>query len=114
MVINAVKSDGWITKITEFIFCKVFRFKRKANDIGLHLDIKINPIAVFSTELYYFRIRLFFPPYCSISFGKQGTKGFQVSFGLKYDPTSKDYLPGINVRINLLGHSKPADDQASF
>lgn len=100
--------------LQEFILFKLLRLRHHPNNIGVHFFLPLKPYHLFTLDLYYGRINLFFPFFVSISFGKLGInkKGYHLYFGLKYgvEPTQRygeyDYMISTAFRKVILENPK--------
>lgn len=108
--------------LQEFILFKLLRLRHHPNNIGVHFYLPLKPYHLFTLDLYYGRINLFFPFFVSISFGKlydrkspEAKKGYQLYFGLKYgvEPTERydgyDYMISTAFRKVVLEDIKRVD-----
>ena len=103
-------------KTREF-FYRLFQrvgFKVRPNNVGVHFVLSLKPIHIVAFDIYIFRLNIFWPLFISISGGLRGHKGFQVYAGIKWDPTSQDYLFSAALRIHLLGTEANINSQASL
>lgn len=109
--------------LQEFILFKLFRLKPHPNNIGVHFFLPLKPYHVFTLDLYYIRLNLYFPFFVSFSIGELGAKwkGCQLYFGLKYgvEPTDRyngeyDYMISMSFRRNLLGKSDRIKNMGTF
>jgi len=73
------------------------------NNIGLHFGkCGVKPRTLFKLDLGIVRTHIYWPPFHSTSIGLLGYRGFQFYYGIKYDPTSDDYLFSGGLRLHKL------------
>lgn len=97
-----------------FLLLQKLGFKVRANNVGVHFELSLVPIHIVACDFYIFRLNIFWPLFISISGGLKGKKGLQIYGGIKYDPTSEDYLFSVALRLHVLGTESGIRGQASL
>ncbi len=94
-------------KIQEFFLFKILRLKKHDNNIGVHFYLPISPFHLFTLDLYFIRLNIFFPLFISFSIGMLGRIGYQTYFGIKYDPTATTIYGENDYTLSLAGRKIP-------